>query len=68
MTTTATRSSDFFHAAFETLAGPVRSFHSRRSQRLSLESLLDMDPHRLRDLGLNDYDVRNALEGRLHRG
>ena len=68
MTVTTTRSSDFLHAAFETLAGPVRSLHARRSQRLALESLLEMDPRRLNDLGLNVHDVRTALEGRLHRG
>jgi uncharacterized protein YjiS (DUF1127 family) len=30
-------------------------------------SLLEMDPHRLDDLGLDVHDVRNALAARGHR-
>ena len=68
MTTTPTRPDDFFDAAFQGLAGRVRSLKAQRSQRIALTTLLEMDHHRLNDLGLSVHEVRGALEGRLHRG
>lgn len=54
-------------AAFGALAGKVRVARARSVQRIALQSLLEMDPHRLDDLGLNVRDVRNALAARGFR-
>jgi uncharacterized protein YjiS (DUF1127 family) len=62
--TIATRPAEFLSAAFEAVAGRVRSARVRRSQRLALMSLMDMDAHRLDDLGLNVRDVMDALAAR----
>jgi len=34
---------------------------AERSQRLALKSLLDLDPHRLDDLGINRGDLFDAM-------
>ena len=58
--TTSTTSS-FFEAAFETIARHVRSARTRRTQRIALLALMDMDAGRLDDLGLDASDVMAAL-------
>jgi uncharacterized protein YjiS (DUF1127 family) len=64
MTTAATRPADFLNAAFEALAGRVRSVRHRRAQHVALRSLLELDAHRLDDIGLNVRDVMDALAAR----
>ena len=61
MTTTATRTNSFISAAFEAVATRVHTARVRRSQRIALLSLMDMDASRLDDLGLNVGDVMDAL-------
>ena len=63
-TITATRSASFLSTAFEAVAGRVRSARVRRSQRIALLTLMDMDASRLDDLGLNIRDVMDALAAR----
>jgi uncharacterized protein YjiS (DUF1127 family) len=59
--TTATRPTSFISAAFEMVATRVRSAHARRSRRIALLQLMDLDASRLDDLGLSVGDVMDAL-------
>jgi uncharacterized protein YjiS (DUF1127 family) len=61
MTTAATTTAAFFEDAFAHFVKTVRSHRARRAQRLALASLLEMDPSRLDDLGINAQDVAEAL-------
>ena len=36
-------------------------FRAERHQRVALKSLLDLDPHRLRDLGIERSDLFDAM-------
>ena len=65
-TTAATRPAEFFSAAFGALANQVRAAGARRSRRIALHSLLEMDANRLDDLGISVHDVMDALAN--HRG
>ena len=64
MTTPANRPADFLSATFEALAGRVRTVRHRRAQHLALRSLLELDAHRLDDIGLNVRDVMDAVAAR----
>jgi uncharacterized protein YjiS (DUF1127 family) len=64
MPTTATHPADFLNAAFEALAGRMRNARHRRSQQIALRSLLELDAHRLDDIGLNVRDVMDAMAAR----
>jgi uncharacterized protein YjiS (DUF1127 family) len=59
---TATTPSEFFAAAFETLVAAARAARARRARHLALATLIEMDAHRLDDLGLNVGDIVEALE------
>ncbi|MEO6394403.1 MAG: hypothetical protein ABIO40_00650 [Devosia sp.] len=63
-TTIATRPASFFSAAFGTIASQFRAANARRSRRIALLSLMDMDASRLDDLGLSVSDVMDALASR----
>jgi uncharacterized protein YjiS (DUF1127 family) len=65
--TTATRSTSFISAAFEVVATQLRTAHKRRSQRIALLALMDMDAGRLDDLGLSVSDVMDALQANGRR-
>lgn len=52
------------HVAFAAAARAVASWHAGRSRRLALNDLLAMEPHRLRDLGIDVYEVREVLQRR----
>jgi hypothetical protein len=54
-------SQSFFDAAFEKVATIVRAHTIRRSQRIALGTLMEMDASRLDDLGLDIHDVVEAL-------
>ena len=58
MTTTAS----FFSSAFDALKKQVRAARVRRTQRIALVSLMDMDASRLDDLGLSVGDIIDALQ------
>ena len=47
--------------AFAAAARAVTEWRAERARRLALNDLLGMEPHRLRDLGINVDDVRQAL-------
>jgi uncharacterized protein YjiS (DUF1127 family) len=51
----------FFEAAFAKLAQFNREQQVRRTQRLALLTLMEMDAGQLDDLGLNAQDVIDAL-------
>jgi uncharacterized protein YjiS (DUF1127 family) len=47
--------------AFAAAARAVTAWRAERARRLAFNDLLAMEPHRLRDLGITPYDVREAL-------
>ena len=49
------------HAAFAAAARAVAAWRAERSRHLALNDLLAMEPHRLRDLGIDAHDLRQAL-------
>ena len=51
-------------AAFAAAARAVAAWRAERARHLALNDLLGMEPHRLRDLGINVYDVQQALYGK----
>ena len=60
------------HAA-ATSANPVRfvavllaKVRAERAQRIALSSLLELDPHRLDDLGINRGDLFDAMHAQQH--
>lgn len=56
---TTTRS--FFESAFEKVSAFAREHRVRRARRIALVTLMDMDAHRLDDLGIALEDVVEAL-------
>lgn len=42
--------------------GLVAAYRARRARRLALRTLLEMEPYRLNDLGIEVGDVLDALE------
>jgi len=46
---------------FRMVANWFAQFRAERSQRVALKSLLELDPHRLRDLGIERSDLFDAL-------
>jgi uncharacterized protein YjiS (DUF1127 family) len=58
----------FAGGAFSALIGGLRTLHARRAQRLAVAALLEMDPSRLDDLGVNALDIREALSAPLPTG
>lgn len=46
----------------------LRAWFSRRAQRKTIAALLEMDPSRLNDLGLDTGDIRDALRGSVPAG
>jgi uncharacterized protein YjiS (DUF1127 family) len=54
--------------AFAAAARAVAAWRAERARAVALTDLLGMEPHRLRDLGINAYDVQQALQhGRSNR-
>ena len=54
----------FFVAARAAIAAfvvEVNAARARRAQQIALRSLLEMEPHRLDDMGIDIVDVRTAL-------
>ena len=49
------------HPAIQSVALAFVRWRARRSQRLALQSLLELEPYRLDDLGLSVETVRDAL-------
>ncbi len=49
-------------ATFATAARAVATWRAERARHLALTDLLGMEPHRLRDLGIDAYDVQQALQ------
>jgi uncharacterized protein YjiS (DUF1127 family) len=49
------------HPAIRSIAGAVVRWRARRAQRVALQSLLELDAHRLDDLGLSVEAVRDAM-------
>jgi hypothetical protein len=49
------------HAAVQAFVDEVNAVRARRAERIALRSLLEMDPSRLYDLGIDAIDVREAL-------
>ena len=49
------------HPAIQGVALAFARWRARRSQRLALQSLLELEPYRLDDLGLSVETVRDAL-------
>lgn len=49
------------HAAIQAFADELSAVRARRAQRIALRSLLEMDPGRLYDLGIDLIDVQQAL-------
>ena len=50
--------------AFRAIAAAFASWQAARARRIALGSLMEMDAHRLNDLGLNAQDVVDALNRR----
>ena len=50
------------HTAFAAAARAVASWRAERSRHLALNDLLAMEPHRLRDLGIDAHEIRQALQ------
>jgi uncharacterized protein YjiS (DUF1127 family) len=63
MTTTFASETDgsFVLSAFVALIEGFRTIRDRRARRLAIASLLELDPSRLDDLGINVGDIREAL-------
>jgi uncharacterized protein YjiS (DUF1127 family) len=49
---------------FAIIAAEFRAWRAARARRIALASLLDMDAHRLADLGISVQDVTEALNRR----
>ena len=47
--------------AFAAAARAVAAWRAERARSVALTDLLGMEPHRLRDLGINVHDVQQAL-------
>jgi uncharacterized protein YjiS (DUF1127 family) len=52
---------DAAHAAIAAFAAELSAARARRTQRIALRSLLEMDAHRLDDMGIDLVAVRSAL-------
>ncbi|KKB11624.1 hypothetical protein VE25_11580 [Devosia geojensis] len=52
----------FVSRAVEAVVEAVRALHARRTQRLALAALIEMDPGRLDDLGITVQDVQDAMQ------
>jgi uncharacterized protein YjiS (DUF1127 family) len=50
--------------AFVAVANAFAAWKAARARRIALSSLMEMDAHRLNDLGLNAQDVVEALKRR----
>jgi uncharacterized protein YjiS (DUF1127 family) len=57
-----TTTSSFFEVAFAAFVAQVRAHRARRTQRIALRTLLEMDPSRLDDFGITAFDVMEALD------
>lgn len=62
MTAVATTAADFFEAAFAHFVKSVRTYRTRRAQRIALATLMDFGPDRLDDLGIDAFDIAEALQ------
>jgi uncharacterized protein YjiS (DUF1127 family) len=49
-------------AAFASAARAVAAWRAERARHVALIDLLGMEPHRLRDLGISAYEIRQALQ------
>lgn len=49
-------------SAFAVAARAVAAWRAERSRQHALLDLMGMEPHRLRDLGIDVYDVQQALQ------
>lgn len=47
--------------AFAAVATALAAWQAARARRIALASLMEMDAHRLQDLGINPHDVADAL-------
>lgn len=54
-------------AAFDAAARAVAAWRAERARELALHDLLNLEPHRLSDLGITAYDVRQVIESARHR-
>jgi len=57
-----TTAASFFEAAFEGFVAQVHAYRVRRAQRIALRTLLEMDPSRLEDFGIDAQDVIEAFD------
>jgi uncharacterized protein YjiS (DUF1127 family) len=48
-------------SVFQTVVRSFRTLKARRTQRLALRTLIEMDASRLDDLGINVEDIRDAI-------
>jgi uncharacterized protein YjiS (DUF1127 family) len=64
MTTTfaAETTTHFVSRALGAVIEGIRALHARRTQRLTLAALIEMDPGRLDDLGITVQDVQDAMQ------
>ena len=49
---------------FAVVAAAFATWQAARARRVALASLMEMDAHRLNDLGINPHDVADALNRR----
>ena len=64
MTTTfaAETTASFVSRAVGAVGEAIRALHARRTQRLALAALVEMDAYRLDDLGITVGDVQDAMQ------
>jgi len=62
--TTAGAAKSPVRRAFAAIAAAFAAWQAARARRLALASLMEMDAHRLNDLGINPHDVADALNRR----
>lgn len=55
------RSESAIHPMMQSVALAFVRWRARRAQRLALQSLLELEPHRLDDLGISVEAVRDAV-------
>jgi uncharacterized protein YjiS (DUF1127 family) len=54
--------------ALKSIGRHIRTLRARRAERMEIASLLDLDPGRLDDLGVNAGDIRDALRAPVPPG